>query len=111
MREHLGGQPIGRHVVVGQRIAYAGPDRHPPVDRARVDNDDGPCRRRQRDEAREAAEKIEHEIPAEFRGIGVRIEDNVLITVDGSRNLTAGVPTGPDEIQALCVEASSLPRL
>ncbi len=39
--------------------------------------------------------------PAHFHGIGVRIEDNVLITPDGHRNLTAGVPTGIAEIEAL----------
>ena len=60
---------------------------------------------------REAADKIEHEIPAEFLGIGVRIEDDVLITEDGYRNLTAGVPTDPDEIEAICAEASVLPRI
>ncbi|NNJ47284.1 MAG: M24 family metallopeptidase [Acidimicrobiia bacterium] len=67
--------------------------------------------RKQLEERREAAEKIEHEIPAEFLGIGVRIEDDVLITEDGHRNLTAGVPTDPDEIEAICAESSVLPRL
>jgi Xaa-Pro aminopeptidase len=67
--------------------------------------------RRQREAAREAADKLEHEIPAEFLGIGVRIEDDVLITDDGYQNLSAGVPTDPDEIEAICVEASPLPHL
>ena len=67
--------------------------------------------RRQLDERRAAADKIEHEIPAEFLGIGVRIEDDVLITVDGYRNLSAGVPTDPDEIEAICAEASVLPKI
>ncbi|MBT8166150.1 MAG: M24 family metallopeptidase, partial [Acidimicrobiia bacterium] len=67
--------------------------------------------RKQLEERREAAEKIEHEIPAEFLGIGVRIEDDVLITEDGHRNLTAGVPTDPDEIEAICAESSVLPKL
>ncbi len=67
--------------------------------------------RRQLRERREAAEKIEHEIPAEFLGIGVRIEDDVLITEDGYRNLSAGVPTDPSEIEAICAEASVLPKI
>ncbi|MBT8203618.1 MAG: M24 family metallopeptidase, partial [Acidimicrobiia bacterium] len=67
--------------------------------------------RQKRAAAREAADKLEHEIPAEFLGIGVRIEDDVLITADGHRNLSAGVPTRPDEIEAVCAEPSSLPYL
>lgn len=39
--------------------------------------------------------------PAKYRGIGIRIEDDVLVTEDGNRNLTTGVPKDPDEIEAL----------
>ena len=39
--------------------------------------------------------------PAKFRGIGIRIEDDVLITEDGNRNLTSKVPKEIDEIEAL----------
>jgi Xaa-Pro aminopeptidase len=39
--------------------------------------------------------------PAKYRGIGVRIEDDVLVTADGNRNLTSKVPKHPDEIEAL----------
>jgi len=39
--------------------------------------------------------------PAKYRGIGVRIEDDVLVTKDGNFNLTAKVPKDPDEIEAL----------
>jgi Xaa-Pro aminopeptidase len=39
--------------------------------------------------------------PAKYRGIGVRIEDDVLVTKDGNLNLTAKVPKDPDEIEAL----------
>jgi Xaa-Pro aminopeptidase len=49
------------------------------------------------------------DIPDEFLGIGVRIEDDVLITDDGHDNLTDMVPTAPDRIEAICAEPSSLP--
>ena len=39
--------------------------------------------------------------PAKYRGIGVRIEDDVLVTDDGNLNLTGHVPKDPDEIEAL----------
>ena len=50
----------------------------------------------------DAAEKIVHPVPSEFRGIGVRIEDDILITESGAVNLTDGVPTDPVDIEALC---------
>jgi Xaa-Pro aminopeptidase len=60
-------------------------------------------------EARENAEKITHQVPAEFLGIGIRIEDDVLTTDDGYKNLTASVPKTVEEIEALCAEVSALP--
>jgi len=39
--------------------------------------------------------------PAKYRGIGIRIEDDVLVTADGNRNLTSKVPKDPDEIEAI----------
>jgi Xaa-Pro aminopeptidase len=39
--------------------------------------------------------------PSKYRGIGIRIEDDVLVTKDGNRNLTAKVPKDLDEIEAL----------
>lgn len=39
--------------------------------------------------------------PAKYRGIGVRIEDDVLVTKDGNLNLTAKVTKDPDEIEAI----------
>ncbi|QAA00035.1 Xaa-Pro aminopeptidase [Pseudoalteromonas sp. R3] len=41
------------------------------------------------------------EVPEQFKGIGVRIEDDLLITADGFENLTAGVPKTIAEIEAL----------
>jgi Xaa-Pro aminopeptidase len=39
--------------------------------------------------------------PSKYRGIGVRIEDDVLVTDGGNLNLTGSVPKDPDEIEAL----------
>ena len=39
--------------------------------------------------------------PAKYRGIGIRIEDDVLVTTDGNHNLTGHVPKDPDEIEAI----------
>lgn len=39
--------------------------------------------------------------PARYRGIGIRIEDDVLVTADGNHNLTGSVPKNPDEIEAI----------
>ena len=38
--------------------------------------------------------------PKEFRGIGIRIEDDVLVTKDGVENLSRALPRTPDEIEA-----------
>jgi Xaa-Pro aminopeptidase len=40
-------------------------------------------------------------VPAKWQGIGIRIEDDVLVTRDGCRNLTAGVPKEIDEVEAV----------
>jgi Xaa-Pro aminopeptidase len=39
-------------------------------------------------------------VPKAFRGIGVRIEDDVLVTKNGVQNLTGKLPRKPEEIEA-----------
>jgi Xaa-Pro aminopeptidase len=39
-------------------------------------------------------------VPEELRGIGVRIEDDILMTEDGPVNLSAGIPRTADEVEA-----------
>jgi Xaa-Pro aminopeptidase len=39
-------------------------------------------------------------VPEEYRGIGVRIEDDILVTADGNENLSAGLPRSADAVEA-----------
>ncbi|WP_349897387.1 aminopeptidase P family protein [Parafrigoribacterium soli] len=39
-------------------------------------------------------------VPDAFRGIGVRIEDNILVTGDGAENLSIGIPRTADDVEA-----------
>ena len=39
-------------------------------------------------------------VPEEYRGIGVRIEDDILMTADGPVNLSSAIPRTADEVEA-----------
>jgi Xaa-Pro aminopeptidase len=41
-------------------------------------------------------------VPAQWRGIGVRIEDDVLVTTSAPEVLTAGIPKTVDEVRRAC---------
>jgi Xaa-Pro aminopeptidase len=46
-------------------------------------------------------------VPPEFRGISVRIEDDIRVTDAGPVNLSAGLPREPDAISAWMREAQA----
>ena len=39
-------------------------------------------------------------VPEEYRGIGVRIEDDILVTKSGAENLSIGIPRTADDVEA-----------
>ncbi|GGE85256.1 aminopeptidase P family protein [Mycetocola zhadangensis] len=39
-------------------------------------------------------------VPEEFRGIGVRIEDDILVTATGAENLSVNIPRTADDVEA-----------
>ncbi|CAI2024591.1 MULTISPECIES: Xaa-Pro aminopeptidase [Serratia] len=45
------------------------------------------------------------DVPEQYRGMGIRIEDDILITATGIENLTAGVVKDADAIEALMAAA------
>jgi Xaa-Pro aminopeptidase len=47
----------------------------------------------------------EEGVDPRFRGIGIRIEDDVVITESGHENLTGAIPKAPDELEALISDA------
>ncbi|MFO0677702.1 MAG: aminopeptidase P N-terminal domain-containing protein [Polyangiaceae bacterium] len=46
-------------------------------------------------------------VPAEWRGIGVRIEDDILVTSEGPVNLTAAIPKTVEEVERACSSSTS----
>jgi Xaa-Pro aminopeptidase len=51
-------------------------------------------------------------VPAELRGIGIRIEDDILVTADGRRNLSDGLPRTADDVESwLAAQREAGPRL
>jgi Xaa-Pro aminopeptidase len=51
-------------------------------------------------------------VPAELRGIGIRIEDDVLVTSSGPRNLSDGLPRRAADVEAwLAAQREAGPRL
>lgn len=51
-------------------------------------------------------------VPEELRGIGIRIEDDVLVTATGSKNLSDGLPRTADEVETwLAAQREAGPRL
>jgi len=99
---------------------YFDPDRETVTYHLREYSEDEMWERRLRFGAA-AAKKMEDEekakvgtvvqpVPKEVRGIGIRIEDDVLITPDGCDVLTAGTPKTVDEVERACAETPRLPR-
>ena len=62
------------------------------------------------EEEKARAKTLVHPIPPEYRGIGIRIEDDVLVTAAGNDVLTAGTPKTVEDVERTCAEPSRLPR-
>jgi Xaa-Pro aminopeptidase len=99
---------------------YIDPERESVTFQLREYNEDEMWERRLRlgmtaakkleDEEKAKAPTVTHPIPREFRGIGIRIEDDILVTPDGVDNLTAGTPKTVEEVERTCAQAPRLPR-
>jgi Xaa-Pro aminopeptidase len=98
---------------------YFDPDRETVTFHLRAYSEDEVWERRARlgvaaarkleDEEKAKAPTVTHPVPAEFRGIGVRIEDDVLITAGGCEVLTAGTPKTIEDVERTCAEPPRLP--
>ena len=43
-------------------------------------------------------------VPEKYRGIGIRIEDDILITKSGNTILTEGIPKEISEVEKACAQ-------
>jgi Xaa-Pro aminopeptidase len=99
---------------------YVDPERESATFHLREYSEDEMWERRQRlgvaaaraleEEEKAKAPTIVHPIPREFRSIGVRIEDDVLVTAAGVDVLTAGTPKTVAEVERACAEPSRFSR-
>jgi Xaa-Pro aminopeptidase len=81
-----------------------------PDERVRLTFELGAAGARAEVERRETeAGSFEFEVPEAYLGMGVRIEDDLLVTDHGFENLSASSPVEPAAVEALCAEESSLP--
>ena len=69
-----------------------------------------PAAKKLEDEEKARAEKVSHPVPPALLGIGIRIEDDLLITPEGHEVLTAGTPKTVAEVERTCAEPPRLPR-
>jgi Xaa-Pro aminopeptidase len=54
----------------------------------------------------------DEKVPAELRGTGIRIEDDILVTADGAKNLSAALPRKPEDVETwLAEQREAGPRL
>jgi Xaa-Pro aminopeptidase len=54
-------------------------------------------------------QRNDRSVPPELRGIGIRIEDDILVTDGSPLNLSAVLPRDPDEVTAWMREMQSQP--
>lgn len=96
---------------------YVAPDR-PEIELVLFEHDrdhwferrviEGPAADAAFEAARQDAPRVTHHVPEALLGIGIRIEDDILVTAAGFENLTASVPTDRAAVEALCRQPSRL---
>jgi len=48
--------------------------------------------------------KDDESVPEKYRGIGIRIEDNILVTEMGNENLSTGIVKTVNDIESMCIK-------